>query len=426
MPNFVHRITEISAQETLNTRGGLALQVSVTLADGARGHASVPLGASASSLKAAVPSSGKPHRYAGPGVQHAAESALGQISNCLVGPWWPSLSQIDAAMTELDDSPDWSQIGADAIVGVSMACARALAQSADTELWQWLAPHGVPPRLPLPLFSVVNGDVRNANCKDFQEIMITPLGAPALPAAFQAGRAVYGVLRSLLAGKGYSIRLGDQVGLAPQTPELEDFLELLMTAIAVAGYEPGLSGIAISMDPAASRSRQSDGRYRIAGKTLSTTEMIEWYTDITERFPVWLIKDGLAIDDWDGWAELTSRLGHRVRLAGDAIFMTSPGLIAEATAKGVGNAAMIRLNQAGTVTHSLRAMAACRHGNYAQLISHWPNKTSDTFAADLAISSGSVELKAGTSLRGERTATYDRLLDIAAGQPQMAYGPQLS
>ncbi|HEU5419006.1 MAG TPA: phosphopyruvate hydratase [Streptosporangiaceae bacterium] len=422
MPDILHRITEITALEILDSRGRPTLQVSVQLASGARGRAAVPSGASTGSREAAELRDGDQHRFAGLGVQNAVASVRGEISSQLTGAWWPSLAQIDAAMIELDGTPGKSRLGANAILGVSMACARALAEAAGMQLWQWLTPRGVLPRLPVPHFNVVNGGVHAPNDLDFQEFMIAPLGAGSLPAAIQAGAEVYGVLRSLLAGKGYATGLGDEGGFAPQISEPEEVLELLVTAISDAGYEPGRDGIAIALDPAASEFRRRPGWYEVGSTMLSSAQMIERYAEIVERFPVWLIEDGLAEDDWEGWAELTARLGDRVQLVGDDIFVTSPAIIAEAIGKGIGNAALIKLNQVGTVTETLQAIATCRHGKYAQLISHRSGETTDTFIADLAVSSGCGELKAGAPARGERVAKYNRLLEIAAAQPDMPFG----
>lgn len=233
---------------------------------------------------------------------------------------------------------------------------------------------------------------------------------------------MYAALRALLARQGHATGLGDEGGFAPQLTEPEEVLALLVTAIGEAGYVAGRDGVAIALDPAASEFRRADGRYEVAGEKLTSTEMIERYAEITERFPVWLIEDGLAEDDWDGWSALTARLGERVQLVGDDIFVTSPAIIADAIGRGVANSALIKLNQVGTVTETLEAMATCRRGGYAQLVSHRSGETTDTFIADLAVGSGCGELKAGAPARGERVAKYNRLLEVAATQPDLAYG----
>ena len=260
------------------------------------------------------------------------------------------------------------------------------------------------------------------NPLDFQEFMIAPLGAPSFAEAVRTGAEVYAALRGLLTAKGHATGLGDEGGFAPQLAEPEEALDLLTTAIGDAGYVAGRTGVAIALDPAASEFRKEDGRYHVAGQKLTSADMIERYAQITQRFPVWLIEDGLAEDDWDGWAALTARLGGHVQLVGDDIFVTNPAIIAEAIGRGVGNSALIKVNQIGTVTQTLEAMATCRRAGYAQFVSHRSGETTDTFIADLAVSSGCGELKTGAPARGERVAKYNRLLEIAAAQPAMPYG----
>jgi len=415
-------ITEVSGLEILDSRGRPTLQVTVTLADGTRGVAGVPSGASTGSREAVERRDGDSSRYRGLGVLGAVDAVRGEIAGRLRGQAWRDLAGIDAALISLDGTPGKARLGANAIVGVSMACARALAQAERRELWDWLTPAGVAPRLPVPHFNVINGGVHAPNPLDFQEFMIAPLGAGSLPEAVRAGAEVYAALRGLLAGKGHATGLGDEGGFAPQLAEPEEVLALLTTAIGDAGYTAGRDGVAIALDPAASEFRGDDGRYQVAGQKLTSADMIERYAQITERFPVWLIEDGLAEDDWDGWAALTARLGERVQLVGDDIFVTNPAIIADAINRGIGNAALIKVNQIGTVTETLEAMAVCRRGGYAQFVSHRSGETTDTFIADLATGSGCGELKTGAPARGERVAKYNRLLEIAAAHPGLPYG----
>ncbi len=417
-----HEIAAVSALEILDSRGRPTLQVSVTLTDGTTAVAGVPSGASTGSREAVERRDHDAARYGGLGVLDAVQAVRGEIAELLTGRSWHDLADIDAGMIELDGTPGKSRLGANAVVGTSMACARALARSQGRELWEWLAPAGVSPRLPVPHFNVINGGVHAPNPLDFQEFMVAPLGAKSLPEAIRAGAEVYAALRALLAGKGYATGLGDEGGFAPEISEPEEALELLVTAIADAGYAAGPDGVAIALDPASSEFRGRDGRYHVAGQALSSAEMIERYAQIVDRFPVWLIEDGLAEDDWEGWVELTSRLGDRVQLVGDDIFVTNPAIIAEAIERGVGNAALIKVNQIGTVTETLEALATCRRGRYAQFVSHRSGETTDTFIADLAVGSGSGELKTGAPARGERVAKYNRLLEIAAAEPGLSYG----
>jgi len=415
-------ITAVTALEILDSRGRPTVQATVALADGTVAVAGVPSGASTGSREAVERRDGDAARYGGLGVLGAVAAVGGEIADRLIGPAWRDLAEIDAALVALDGTPDKSRLGANAIVGVSMACARALARADGRPLWDWLTPPGVVQRLPVPHFNVINGGVHAPNPLDFQEFMIAPLGAPSFPEAVRAGAEVYAALRGLLAAKGYATGLGDEGGFAPQIAEPEEALELLVTAIGDAGYVPGRDGVAIALDPASSEFRGEDGLYRVAGQALSSNEMIERYAQITDRFPVWLIEDGLAENDWDGWAALTQRLGSQVQLVGDDIFVTNPAIIAEAISRGVGNAALIKVNQIGTVTETLAAVATCRNGGYAQFVSHRSGETTDTFIADLTVSSGCGELKTGAPARGERVAKYNRLLEIAAARPAMPYG----
>lgn len=416
------QVSEVHALEILDSRGRPTLQVTVALADGATGVAGVPSGASTGSKEAAEKRDGDQSRYNGLGVVGAVGSVRGEITDLLRSRSWRDLAEIDAALIDLDGTLNKARLGANAIVGVSMACARALASAQDRELWNWLAPAGVAPRLPVPHFNIINGGVHASNPLDFQEFMIAPLGAGSLPEAVRAGTEVYGALRGLLASRGHATGLGDEGGFAPQLSEPEEALELLTAAISEAGYTTGLNGVAIALDPAASEFRDSEGYYMVAGQKLTSTDMIERYVQITERFPVWLIEDGLAEDDWDGWEALTGRLGDQVQLVGDDIFVTNPAIIADAINRGVGNAALIKVNQIGTVTETLEAMAVCRGGGYAQFVSHRSGETTDTFIADLATGSGCGEIKTGAPARGERVAKYNRLLEIAADQPGLPYG----
>ena len=417
-----HVVTSVRALEILDSRGRPTLQVTVTLASGATGSAGVPSGASTGSREAAERRDRDPGRYQGLGVLGAVSSVRGEIADVLMRHSWSGLADVDAALVGLDGTADKSRLGANAVVGVSMACARAMAVAAGQELWDWLTPADVRPRLPVPHFNVVNGGVHAPNPLEFQEFMIAPLGAPTLPEAVRAGAEIYAALRGLLSRRGYATGLGDEGGFAPQVSEPEEVLELLVTAIGDAGYEAGPDGVAIALDPAASEFRQADGRYRVAGQDLSSAEMIERYAEITMRYPVWLIEDGLAEDDWDGWAALTDRLGGRIRLVGDDIFVTNPEIIATAIERGVANAALIKVNQIGTVSETLTAMAVCREAGYGQFVSHRSGETPDTFIADLAVGSGCGLLKTGAPARGERVAKYNRLLEIAAAEPGMPYG----
>jgi len=394
----------------------------VRLGDGSTAVARVPSGASTGSREAVERRDGDPARYEGRGVRGAVTAVNTEIAELLLGRSWGSLSEVDEAVIGLDGTASKSRLGANATVGMSMALARALAASAGVPLWQWLTPDGVTPSLPVPHFNVLNGGVHAPNSLDFQEFMIAPVGAPSMPEAVRAGAEVYAALRRELAGRKLSTGLGDEGGFAPEITEPEDVLGLLVQAIGDAGYQAGPSGVSIALDPAASEFRQPDGRYKVAGDLLTSAEMTSRYAAMTERFPVYLIEDGLGEDDDEGWIALTARLGGRVELVGDDIFCTNPAIIAGAVKRGIANSSLIKLNQLGTVTETLQAMAVCRQAGYRQFVSHRSGETDDTFIADLAVGTGCGHLKSGAPARGERVAKYNRLLEIAAAAPGLRYG----
>ena len=363
---------------------------------------------------------GDPARYAGKGVLRAVGNVNGEIAEHLMGRGFADLAELDGSLIALDGTATKSRLGANAIVGVSMAVARAVAASGGVPLWRSLAPAGVTPVLPWPCFNVLNGGVHAPNALDFQEFMITPLGAPSLAEAVRAGAEVYAALRSRLAGRGLATGLGDEGGFAPEIDSPEDVLSTITAAIADAGYVTGRDGVGIALDPAASEFYR-DGAYHVAGKVLSSDDMITRYGEIVERFPVWSLEDGLAEGDWDGWARLTQSLGERLQLVGDDILVTNPAIITEAIERDVANAALIKVNQVGTVTGTLEAMRRCREAGWAQMVSHRSGETEDTFIADLAVGSGYGQLKTGAPARGERVAKYNRLIEIEAAEA-LRYG----
>jgi enolase len=301
-----------------------------------------------------------------------------------------------------------------------MAAARAFAAATGLPLWRYLTPAGVTPVLPVPHFNVVNGGAHAPNSLDFQEFMIAPLGAPSFPEAVRAGAEVYTALKARLAAAGYATGLGDEGGFAPDIARPEDVLDTLVSAITDAGYTPGRDGVAIALDPAASEFYR-DGAYHVAGQTLSSSDMIGHYTELVDRFPIWSIEDGLAEDDEDGWVALTERLGSTIQLVGDDNFVTNPAIITDAIGRGVANAALIKVNQIGTVTETLEAMRVCREAGYAAMVSHRSGETEDSFIADLALGSGCAQLKSGAPARGERVAKYNRLLEVAGSEPDLRY-----
>ncbi|MGW2894895.1 phosphopyruvate hydratase [Streptomyces sp. NPDC001212] len=417
------RIGRLHAVEILDSRARPTLAVTLTAGDGTRVRAGVPSGASTGTREAVELRDGDRSRYGGQGVLGAVGHVNGEIARALTGRGFASAADVDRALIELDGTGTKSRLGANAVVGVSLAVWRAEAALAGRELWQHLARvAGTTPRLPVPHFNVVNGGVHAAGDLDFQEFMLAPLGAPDLPEAVRAGAEVYARLKSRLSAGGHATGLGDEGGFAPAVDRPEDVLRLLVEAIGDTGRIPGREGVAIALDPAAGEFRGPDGLYRVAGEALSSDRLIDRYEAIVGRFPVWSIEDGLAEDDWDGWFRLTARLGDRVQLMGDDIFVTDPALIAQAVGKRVANSALIKVNQIGTVTETLDALRVCREAGYPQMVSHRSGETEDDFVADLAVGTGCGQIKSGAPARGERTVKYNRLIEIADAHPSLPFG----
>jgi enolase len=414
-------LSAVHAVEILDSRGGPTLAVTVTLADGTSARAGVPSGASTGSREAVELRDGDPDRYAGKGVLTAVAHVNTELAQALLGRTFDGPAEVDRAMRDADGTPNKERLGANGIIGASMATYRAWAASQGMPLWQSLNPAGVPVCQPVPHFNVVNGGAHAPNSLDFQEFMLAPLGAPSIAEAIRAGAQVYATLKRLLHDAGFATGLGDEGGFAPDISTPEDVLSMLVTAITDAGYTAGRDGVAIAMDPASSEFYR-DGAYRVAGQALSSADMIDRYEAILDRFPVWSIEDGLAEGDQAGWVELTARLGERVQLVGDDNFVTNPAIIAEAIELKIGNAALIKVNQIGTVSETLEAMRLCRDAGYAAMVSHRSGETEDTFIADLAVGSGCGQIKTGAPARGERVAKYNRLLEIADSNPEIGYG----
>lgn len=411
----------VSAMEVLDSRGRPTVSVRMELSDGREVFAGVPSGASTGSGEAAELRDGDATRYGGRGVSQAVSHVKGAIANALTGRAFDTHEQLDAELIALDGTADKSRLGANAIVGVSMAAARAFAAESQQPLWRWLAPDGVTPRLPVPYFNVINGGVHAPNPLDFQEFMIAPVGAPSLPEAIRAGAEVYARLRAELQARELGTGLGDEGGFAPDIASPEEVLALLVEAITAAGYTPGRSGVAIALDPAASEFHRDD-RYEVGGESLSSDELIQRYAQMVQEFPIWSIEDGMGETDDDGWRALTERLGERIQLVGDDNFVTNPALVRAAVDDGIANAALIKVNQVGTVSETLEALRVCRENNYGAMISHRSGETCDTFIADLAVGSGCGQIKSGAPARGERVAKYNRLAEIAADAPDCAFG----
>lgn len=415
-------ITQVRALEILDSRARPTLAVTLTLADGTVAEAGVPSGASTGTREAVELRDGNPSRFGGSGVLSAVANVNSEINAALTAHPWSSLAEVDQAMRDLDGTPNKARLGANALIGTSMALARALAASTSTALYEWLPGIGQAHRLPVPCFNVLNGGAHAPNPLDFQEFMICPIGASSMAEAVRAGAEVYAALKKRLAADGHATGLGDEGGFAPDLAEPEEVLEMIVAAIIDAGYTTGKAGIAIALDPAASEFYQSDGSYRVNGTNFSSEEMIARYAEMIDRFPIWSIEDGLGEADNVGWQKLTATLGDKIQLVGDDNFCTNPAIITQAIADHVANAALIKVNQIGTVTETLEAMRICHEAGYGQMVSHRSGETPDTFIADLAVATGCGQIKTGAPARGERIAKYNRLVAIAAANPALPFG----
>lgn len=413
-------ISDLHAVEILDSRARPTLSVSMSTRQGPVVRAGVPSGASTGSREAVELRDGDNSRFGGQGVRNAVANVNGEIASALRGRTFAELAEIDKQLIDLDGTETKARLGANAVVGVSMAAARAIAAIDGRPLWKTFVRSSTAARLPVPHFNVVNGGVHAPNELDFQEFMLAPLGSPNEAEAVRAGAEIYSALKRRLASRGLATGLGDEGGFAPEIASPEDVLGILVGSITDAGYEPGRNGVALAMDPASSEFYR-DGKYHVAGQALSSDDMIERYAEIIERFPVWLLEDGLAESDWDGWQRLTARLGEQVEVVGDDILCTNPAIIREAISRKAGNAALIKVNQIGTVTEALEAIEICQQAGWGQFVSHRSGETEDSFIADLAVGTGCGHMKTGAPARGERVAKYNRLIEIEDAE-HLPYG----
>jgi enolase len=405
-------ITTIQAREILDSRGNPTIEVDVRLDDASSGRAAVPSGASTGTREAIELRDRDPHRFGGKGVRRAVAHVHERIGPALRGVSASSQAAIDQQLCALDGTEAKSALGANAILGVSLAVARAAAASARQPLYRYLV-GGEPVLLPVPMFNVLNGGVHADNSVDLQEFMIAPVGAGSFHEALRMGAEIYQVLKSTLKEKGYATAVGDEGGFAPNLRANVEAVELILAAVERAGLRPG-ADVALALDPASSEFHE-DGTYvfrKSDQRRRSAAEMVAFYEEWVRQYPIWSIEDGLAEDDWAGWKLLTDNLGSRVQLVGDDIFVTNPAIIRRAVHEGIGNAALIKLNQIGTVTETLEAIAEARAGGYGTVISHRSGETCDDFIADLAVATAAGQIKTGAPCRGERTAKYNQLLRI--------------
>ncbi|WP_425218123.1 phosphopyruvate hydratase [Tumidithrix helvetica] len=406
-------VESIHAREILDSRGNPTVEVDVTLQDGSKGRAAVPSGASTGSREALELRDNDPKRYGGKGALKAVANVNGSIAAALTGMDATDQVAIDTKMLELDGTEYKSNLGANAILGVSMAIARAAATSQGLPLYRYLDKEE-PNLLPVPCFNILNGGVHADNSVDFQEFMIAPVGASTFSDALQMGAEVYHALKSILKKQGYSTGVGDEGGFAPDLKANIEAIELILQGIETAGLKPG-DEMAIALDPATTELHQEDGTYLFFKSDRSrktSEEMIALWESWVSQFPIISIEDGLGESDWDGWKLLTQRLGDRIQLVGDDAFVTNPKIVRQAIADGVGNSSLIKVNQIGSVTETLKAINDSKAGNYTCMVSHRSGETPDDFIADLVVATGVGQIKSGAPCRGERLAKYNQLLRI--------------
>jgi enolase len=407
----VAEIAEIHGREILDSRGNPTVEVEVVLESGVAGRAAVPSGASTGSGEALELRDGDKRRYAGKGVQQAIKNVVQVIAPELSGLDPTDQAHIDRALCLLDGTAQKETLGANAILGVSLACARAAAEELGLPLFRYLGGPGGR-TLPVPLMNVINGGAHADNRLDVQEFMLVPAGLPSFGEALRAGAEVFHVLRGILRERHLATGVGDEGGFAPDLAGTEAALDILLAAIEAAGYRPG-EDIWLALDVAANELWQ-EGKYRAPGEPAvwTTEELTAVYERLAGRYPLVSIEDGLREDDWDGWVELTRRLGDRLQLVGDDLFVTNPARLGEGIRLGAANAILIKVNQIGTLTETLDAIEMARAAGYGVVISHRSGETEDTFVADLAVAVNAGQIKTGSASRSDRVAKYNQLLRI--------------
>jgi len=405
-------IQSIDALEILDSRGNPTVRVNVHLDNGIIGTSSVPSGASTGENEAVELRDGDPKRYGGKGVLKAVANVNQRIAPLLKGRDPRAQAELDLAMIELDGTPTKAELGANAILGVSQALARAAAQSADQSLYAYLGGVGAV-HLPIPMMNVLNGGKHADSGMDFQEFMVFPVGAPNFAESLRYGAETFHALRKILATKGYSTSVGDEGGFAPQLKSNDEACDLIVEAIESAGYRPGID-IAIALDPAAS-SFYENGVYRLSRSgqgDKSSAEMVDFFKHWVDKYPIVSIEDGHAENDWAGFKAMTAELGGRIQIVGDDILVTNTRFIARGIAEKSCNAALIKVNQIGTVSETVAAIHLCRKAGWAFIVSHRSGETADSFIADFAVAMGGGQIKTGSACRSERMAKYNRLLEI--------------
>jgi len=412
-------IEEIIAREILDSRGNPTIEVDVYLEDGTMGRAAVPSGASTGTREAVELRDGDDGRYGGKGVLRAVENVNDVIANEVAGIPVVKQTMIDRLMVELDGTPNKGKLGANAILGVSLAVANAAANSIGMPLYRYLGGPNAR-RLPIPMMNILNGGKHADNNVDLQEFMVMPVGAESFSEALRMGAEVYHALKKVLSADGMSTAVGDEGGFAPNLASNETAVQAIVRAVEAAGYNPG-SDAAIALDPAASEFF-ADGKYDLAGegKVLSPEQMVDYYAALVDKYPIVSIEDGMAEDDWEGWALLTNKMGGRVQLVGDDIFVTNTEYLRKGVEVGVANSILIKVNQIGTLTETLEAIEMAKRANYTAVVSHRSGETEDATIADIAVATNTGQIKTGAPARTDRVAKYNQLLRIEEELEELA------
>ena len=413
-------IDDVSAIEVMDSRGNPTVKATVQLSDGTRESAIVPSGASTGKREALELRDGD-SRYMGKGVLKAVENVNSQISDAIIGLSPYNQAMVDAVMKELDGTENYGNLGANAVLGVSMALARAAAKSLNIPLYRYLGGANAMV-MPVPMLNIINGGSHADNSVDFQEYMIMPLGFADFSEGLRASAEVYHTLKKILKDRGANTALGDEGGFAPDLSSNEEPIQVIMEAITKAGYKPG-EQIAIALDVAASE-LVCEGGYRLdsENRTVTSAQLVDYYADLCSKYPIVSIEDGLSEDDWAGWKILTERLGSKIQLVGDDLFVTNANILAEGISKGIANSILIKPNQIGSVSETMLTVRLAQRNGYTCVMSHRSGESEDAFIADFAVALNCGEIKTGSTARGERTAKYNRLLEI---ETEVMYGEYL-
>jgi enolase len=405
------QIARVHARQILDSRGQPTVEVEVGLSSGAVGRAAVPSGASTGAHEALELRDGDPSAFGGRGVLKAVANVEDELAGLLVGQDAAEQAAIDRTMIELDGTRNKARLGANAVLGCSLAVAAAAATDAGLPLYRYIGGARAS-CMPVPLMNILNGGAHADNSVDLQEFMVAPVGARTLADAVRMGAEVYAALKSVLRSRGLATGVGDEGGFAPDLESNEAALAVVVEAIAAAGYEPG-DDVALALDPATTELYR-DGAYHLdgEGRTLDADGMVEYWEDLVSRYPIVSIEDGMAEEDWDGWVALTERLGDRLQLVGDDLFVTNSDRLRRGIELGAANALLVKLNQIGTLSETLAAMDLASRSGYASMVSHRSGETEDTFIADLAVATGAGQIKTGAPSRSERVAKYNRLIRI--------------